>query len=194
MVLHKEKEGLRYLDKIIEFDELLEHGFPKDIDFVVQKGIKQRVDFSEINNSSVNTLRIIVQFEGALPKIRVAVLRIGRGGKDVDNSHQGGISVEINIKTGSLSDVAHAEHGGDKLYCHPDTGFRFRGTKIKAWDTICNEILEYSKAFPELEEFAWDVAVTDHGVQMIELNLEYGISHLQCCCGGMRQILNVYPI
>ena len=34
---------------------------------------------------------------------------------------------------------------------------------------------------------------TPNKIEMIELNLGYGIAHLQCTCGGMRRILDIYP-
>lgn len=165
----------------------------KDRQYILQKGLVQRSDISSINSSSVNTLRVITQWRNGKPFMGVAVMRIGRNGKEVDNSHQGGISVRVNIDNGQLYRAATAEHGGGIYLCHPDSGVVFENFKIEGWSDIKNTILSYVEKFPELEEIAWDVAITDNGVEIIELNLGYGLSHLQCCCGGMRRILNIYP-
>lgn len=161
--------------------------------YVVQEGIEQRKDFMQINASSVNTLRIITQYNGDSPKICACVMRIGRNGKDVDNSHQGGMSCTINLNDGTLSETATAEHGGGTFYEHPDSGFVFKGKRIVGWDEIKNAVLSYARNFPELKDLGWDIAITPDGVQVIEMNLGFGIAHLQVSCGGMRRKLNVYP-
>lgn len=162
--------------------------------YIVQEGIMQRDDFLQINSSSVNTLRIITQYNNAFPRICACVMRIGRNGKDVDNSAQGGLSCFVNLDNGTLNETATAEHGGGTYYEHPDSGFVFKGKRIESWTEIKNAVLAYARNFPELKELGWDIAVTLEGVQVIEMNLGYGIDHLQVSCGGMRRALNVYPM
>lgn len=161
--------------------------------YVIQEGITQRNDFQKINPSSVNTLRVITQHNGENPRISVCVMRIGRDGKDVDNSHQGGMSCQINLTDGTLNGTATAEHGGGTYFEHPDSGFIFKGKRIEGWEGIKSSVLSYACNFPELKEIGWDIAVTEKGITVLELNVNYGIDHLQCCCGGMRRKLNVYP-
>lgn len=166
----------------------------KDKEYVLQKGLIQRDDISSINSSSVNTLRVVTQWRNATPVIAVVVMRIGRDGKEVDNSHQGGISVRVDVNNGRLFREASAEHGGGHYVCHPDSKVVFENFQIKDWKQIKEKLISYVKMFPELEEIAWDVAITTDGIKIIEINLGYGLSHLQCCCGGMRRILNIYPV
>lgn len=161
--------------------------------YIVQCGIKQRDDISQINQSSVNTLRVVTQNINHKVKVCVCVMRMGRKGKKVDNSHQGGLSVQIDVNDGAFYSTATAEHGGGCFYCHPDSGFIFNGNRIDNWESIKSEIERCASLFPELKEIAWDVAITSSGIEMIELNLGYGIAHLQCTCGGMRRILSIYP-
>lgn len=161
--------------------------------YVIQKGIIQRNDINQINASSVNTLRIITQWQGNVPSMKVCVMRIGRNGKDLDNSHQGGLSIPVNVENGYLGNFATAEHGGGEYFKHPDSGFVFGGNRIEDWEGIKGKVISFARKIPELKEIAWDIAITPNGPMAIELNLGYGITHLQCCCGGMRRILNIYP-
>lgn len=165
----------------------------KNVTYIVQCGINQRDDINQINSSSVNTLRVVTQYADCKTKVCVCVMRMGRRGKKVDNSHQGGLSVQIDVNDGTFYPTATAEHGGSCFSSHPDSGFVFKDSKINGWNTIKSEIKRCASLFPELKEIAWDVAVTSSGIEMIELNLGYGIAHLQCTCGGMRRILDVYP-
>ena len=161
--------------------------------YIVQYGIHQRADINTINPTSVNTLRAITQWRNNRPTMPVCVMRIGRNGKDVDNSHQGGLSIQVDTQTGKLAEFCTSEHGGGKYYTHPDSSVIFNDFYIKEWDMINNSILDFAKKIPEIPEIAWDIAITDNGAEAIELNIGYGITHLQCCCGGLRRILNIYP-
>lgn len=161
--------------------------------YIIQKAINQRSDFSDINSSSVNTLRVITQNFNSNPKICACVMRIGRKGSCVDNSAQGGLSIKIDVTTGMMSDFAVGEHVEGVFYKHPDTGFVFKNFAIKDWDTIKSTLLDYVKKIPEIKEIAWDVAVVNNGIEIIEININYGIDHLQTSCGGMRRALSIYP-
>ena len=190
VVLKKQGDGFYLKDsRVVDLSSVLD----KSREYILQLGIKQRKDISQINASSVNTLRVVTQWRDGLPCISVCVMRIGRNNSDVDNSHQGGLSVQIDVETGKMYKSATAEHGGGLYYAHPDSGFIFDDFVIAEWEQICKDILVAAEKFKEIPEIAWDVAISDAGVVFIELNLGYGLTHLQCCCGGMRRKLGVYP-
>ncbi|MCD8091655.1 MAG: hypothetical protein LUF01_01950 [Bacteroides sp.] len=179
-------------DNLANLSDFLKRLKRNDI-YIIQEGIEQHNDFLKINASSVNTLRMITQWRDGRPALSACVLRIAKDGKFVDNSCQGGLSLTINEKTGAFHAIATAEHGGGHYTKHPNSGFIFKNGKVENWASIRSLIISYAKLFPELKEIGWDVAVTSHGIQIIELNLNYGLDLLQCCCGGMRRKLNVYP-
>ncbi|HEY5588262.1 MAG TPA: sugar-transfer associated ATP-grasp domain-containing protein [Candidatus Paceibacterota bacterium] len=162
-------------------------------DFVLQEGISQRIDIKKINPSSVNTLRVITQYFKNCYKISVVVLRIGRNNAFVDNSAQGGISVNLDIENGRFSKYAYTEHTNERFEKHPDTNFIFEGYVINDWDKIKLCILDFANKAFEFPEVAWDIAILDDKISVIEINTYYGIEHLQCCIGGMRRRLNVKP-
>ena len=96
-----------------EGNSLLVNGEKKDLmvfiqklpntTFILQKGIVQSRQMMEINPSSVNTLRVVVQKEGDLMKMKTCIIRMGRKGKEVDNSAQGGVSVKVDTQTGQVA-------------------------------------------------------------------------------------------
>lgn len=165
--------------------------------YVVQAGLCQREDISEINASSVNTLRVITQIRDGKNVMPVCVMRMGRNNSDVDNSAQGGLSVEIDTVTGAFAQSASGEHGTSgrlKYDAHPDSGFVFAGKSIRDWNFIKEQILSAAGKLPGLSDVAWDIAITEGGgISVVEINFYYGIDHLQCVCGGMRQRLGVFP-
>lgn len=161
--------------------------------FILQKGLIQSKQMMEINPSSVNTLRVVVQKEGQQMKMKTCIIRMGRQGKEVDNSAQGGISVKVDIETGNVAQTATAEHGGGILTCHPDTNKVFKDITINNWEQLKGEIEEIGTKLIDFRNIALDIAVTEEGAKLLEFNFRYGIEHQQCVLGGVRKVLNIYP-
>lgn len=182
-------------DGTIKCDNKPVKKLPIDINrnYIIQKALVQRPDIAAINSSSINTLRIVTQNFNSQPKICACVMRIGRNGSFVDNSAQGGLSIKIDVETGIMNDYAVGEHVDGYYYNHPDSGFVFKGYQIKGWESIKSSLLEYVTRIHGIPEIAWDVAVCKDGIEIIEMNINYGIDHLQTTCGGMRRALGIYP-
>lgn len=186
-----------------ESNSLLVNGEKKDLigfiqklpntTFILQKGIVQSQQMMNINPSSVNTLRVVVQKEGDLMKMKTCIIRMGRKGKEVDNSAQGGVSVKVDTQTGQVASTATAEHGGGVMSCHPDTGRSFGDITIKNWPDLKAQIEAIGTKLIDFKNIALDIAVTDEGAKLLEFNFRYGIEHQQCVLGGVRRLLDIYP-
>lgn len=164
-----------------------------DTTYIIQRGLVQRSDFAEINDSSLNTLRTIVKYETDNAKIVAMLLRIGRKGSDVDNSGQGGISVEVNHKEGSLAEFAGREHGGNLFSSHPDSGYVFKGAKFRDWKKIMSQTQDIVSRITGYKTIGWDIAVCEDKVYAIEMNMGWGIEHAQTIAGGFRRRMGIYP-
>lgn len=189
-VLHIKSGAFWCHDKEITRIEDLQ--LSKDIAYIVQRGIKQIPEIAQINSSSVNTLRVITQYGKESPVV-ACIMRIGRNGREVDNSNLGGLSVQVNFDTGEFIGPAISEHGGDILYKHPDSHYSFVGNGIPNWIKYKAEILNIINKLCFLNDVGWDIAISNDGCLAIEFNLNYGIDHLQCTCGGMRRLMSIYP-
>ena len=161
--------------------------------FILQKGIVQSQQMMDINPSSVNTLRVVVQKEGDLMKMKTCIIRMGRKGREVDNSAQGGVSVKVDTQTGQVAPTATAEHGGGVMSCHPDTGRSFGDITINNWPDLKTQIEAIGTKLIDFKNIALDIAVTDEGPKLLEFNFRYGIEHQQCVLGGVRRLLDIYP-
>ncbi len=163
------------------------------VTFILQKGIVQSKQMQDINPSSVNTLRVVVQPVGDVMRMKTCIIRMGRKGKEVDNSAQGGVSVKVDIKTGRVADTATAEHGGGILKTHPDTGKAFGDIVINNWNVLKDQIEGIGTKLIDFNNIALDIAVTEEGPKLLEFNFRYGLEHQQCVLGGVRRILDIYP-
>lgn len=159
--------------------------------YIVEENIVQSSQLSKINPSSVNTLRVVSQEEKGKMVIRTCILRMGRQGKEVDNSAQGGISIKVDIVNGEFANSATAEHGAGIIPNHPDTGYKFVGNRIQSWEVIKQQIEDIANKLIDFKDIALDIAITQKGAIIVEFNFRYGIEHQQCVIGGLRRILNI---
>lgn len=185
--------GNYYFNDRIVTAEIMKKELKKNCSYIFQEMVHQCDELNQIYPHSLNTLRVIThEFDTGI-KVCYCILRVGRGDKVVDNSAQGGISVNIKIDTGLFSDYAITEHGLEKFYSHPDTGFVFKGHGINNWKQVLEEISSIASMFSGYGAIGWDFAISQTGVQLIEMNIGYGIDHVQISSGGVRRILNIYP-
>lgn len=161
--------------------------------YILQKGIIQSEQMQDINPSSVNTLRVVVQPDGDKMRMKTCIIRMGRKDKEVDNSAQGGLSVKVDTLTGQVASTATAEHGGGIMTCHPDTGKQFGSIVINDWIDLRSQIEQIGTKLRDFNNIALDIAVTEEGPLLLEFNFRYGLEHQQCVLGGVRRVLDIYP-
>ena len=160
--------------------------------FIVQEGLSQHEELSIIYPNAVNTYRIITECKNGDARILYCVIRLGSGGRQIDNASAGGIFVRVNLETGELYDTAQAF---DQSTCtaHPDSGFVFKGTLMKTWQVVRPFTLAAARKFREIRFLGWDIAVTKNGPAVIEFNNKPDFAGIQDSYGGIRDDLNIHP-
>lgn len=155
-------------------------------EFIFQEGVQQIDSISKIYPSSVNTLRVetFIDNQGT-SHILGAVLRLGSGGKYIDNVSSGGFFVPIEMKNGTLKKkgVRAMIHGGEEIFEHPDTGFVFEKFKIPFFDECKELAVKLATHFPN-RIAGWDLAITEEGPVVIEGNNQPGITIGELSYGG----------
>ena len=111
--------------------------------------------------------------------IVAAAARFGRMGGYVDNTAQGGMAVNINICTGELFDFGMREYDLKKYFVHPDTKCVFSHTKVPYWEDIKDLIHRVSIIMPQLKMIGWDIALTEQGPIIVEMNTGTGVYSVQ---------------
>ena len=129
----------------------------------------------EIYPDSVNTIRVTVfKRDGRTPVIGNAYMRIGSSRTGfVDNLAAGGICAAVDIETGRYGNakILDGVNQGNLVPCplHPDTGVAIEGV-LPNWELAKEQILGIAAAIPQLEYFGFDVAITEHGIKLPEIN------------------------
>ncbi len=136
--------------------------------------VKQTKQFADFNASSVNTIRFMTTLlpDGSA-KIIATFLKIGRKGNCVDNAGNGGnIDAAVDHKTGRV--YYAIQFGGWRnskdIDLHPDNGRQLNGVCIENWDSITQFVIRCQQAFPYCKAAGWDIAITDEGPVVIEVN------------------------
>lgn len=162
--------GVVFVSEKLNRESLSELSKKFSSDFVFQEIIKQHKSLSQINQSSVNTIRLMtLNYRGEVTKLS-AVLRMGIDGKRVDNMVSGGVNCAIR-DDGSLVNKLYNSIG--KLFIgHPNSG-SVEDKKIINFEVIVNMALTAHKQLPYMGLISWDFAIDENGEPiLIEFNLK----------------------
>ncbi|WP_326540122.1 sugar-transfer associated ATP-grasp domain-containing protein [Pseudorhodoferax sp.] len=141
--------------------------------YLLEEHLTQHPDLADINPSSLNTLRMWVFDDGQSISTKAAMLRVGRAGRQTDNTSGGGIPCPIDIESGRITfvvDIANAPDTEYLLSHHPDTGAPLGGRQIPHWQACRQLAAQALAAFPHMRLAGLDIAVTVDGPKVIELN------------------------
>lgn len=138
--------------------------------FVIQELVKQHPDLIKLNESSLNTFRVMTYICDGRIFLCPLALRMGRSGADRDNIHYGGLSIGVN-QNGTLKKCAFTEYG-EKFYAHPDSQVIFENYRIFGInDRIKVVAKELHEQLPYLGILSWDLSIdADGNVVLIEVN------------------------
>lgn len=139
-----------------------------------EEKIVQTQQISKINSSSVNTVRFMTAlYPGKDVKVFATFLKIGREGADVDNAGGGGnIDCGINTEIGQCYNTLQFNSFDNIIPVtnHPDSGTLIENIVIDNWSEIVEKVKGFQAKIPYLKTIGWDIALTDHGPVVVEIN------------------------
>lgn len=141
---------------------------------IFESVVHQTKQFAYFNETSVNTVRFMTTlYPDGTAKIIATFVKIGSPGRCVDNAGDGGnIDACIDVETGEIK-YAVLFNGWRKIIeidKHPDSGCQLKGVVIDNWQSIKEEVKRFQQAFPYCKAAGWDIAITDDGPVVIEIN------------------------
>lgn len=141
---------------------------------IFESVIHQTKQFAAFNESSVNTVRFMTTlYPDGSARVIATFIKIGRAGKCVDNAGSGGnVDVCVDVETGEIKYAIQFDgwHKTKEIECHPDNGTQLNGVYIDNWQSIKEEVIKFQQAFPYCKASGWDIAITDNGPVVIEVN------------------------
>ena len=161
-------KGVKVIDlaKVLDIDTLFSDML-KQGKWIVEELLYSDLAISQLNPSSLNTVRIPSFINKSGFTIFKPVLRIGR---KVDNANSGGIIVTIDAKSGVvLTDGVDMK--GRKYKQHPDSNILLKGFQIPQWNELVLLVERiHTTIMPNYPYIGWDFALTQNGWVLIEGN------------------------
>lgn len=139
--------------------------------FNIQELITNSKSLASLHPSSLNTLRITTYiWKGDIYHFPLLV-RIGRGGNNMDNAHMGGMFVGLD-DYGIIKNCAFTEFQ-ERYYIHPDTKIKFDGYKIDETPQVIETVERLHQTIPQIGMISWDATIDDKSnVIIVEINTQ----------------------
>ena len=178
-----------YINRVKCSREDVEKLFSETDDYLIEDYCEQSDFENALFPYSVNTIRIVTvaHKDGTIEPI-VALHRVGVDEtKCVDNACAGGLYAQIDIDNGTLSAAySRAVDSIGKSYInHPVTNAQIKGAVVPDWRNILDQVtmLHNKIRFTKLGFIAWDIALTNDGIKIIEANASCGMIFVQTFSG-----------
>ncbi len=149
---------------------------------IIESRIVQHSDIDMLSPFGLADVRLILcRHEPVLAMIRLAT----KASNGTANLHQGAIGVGVNIHTGITQ---HASFKGEAVQVHPDSEAPLVNVKIPYWVDILQTGEKVARSVP-LKYIGVDIAVSESGPRLLEINARPGIEIQNANQQGMRAIL-----
>ncbi len=149
--------------------------------YLFMECIVNHAELRAIWPDALNTIRILFGNCDGNPVVMRSFMRFGNSkSKGVDNASSGGIEAVVNVHTGeSFYAFKKNEKGyAEPITNHPDSGAKLL-FKIPKWDEVIAELKKICLSYPQLSYLGFDIAVTDDGFKIIEINSLSGLEYVQ---------------
>ncbi len=165
--------------------------------WIIQDVIQAHAVIRSINDSALNTTRIVTIMNGLEPVYLTGFQSFATGNQKIDNWGKGAVYVGIDPEKNKLKAFGYfhpANFSGTITMTHPDSGIRFSDYTIPFLDEAVKICLYAHKFFFNHFVIGWDVIITDNGPMILEANEKPGMNAVQCLDGGLRKKIKDYYV
>jgi len=160
---------------------------------IVQECIEQHKYLNQVSKS-INTVRFVTALDKSEQVVELgAYMRFGSCSSLIDNLSKGGLAVKIDIEKGCL--VCPGQNIAGKSFSeHPDSGVLFKDFAIPYWDQVRSLASTVQKKMNYHRILGMDIAITDSGPVIIEINSIYDNVGLEGICGPLFSRKDIYEL
>lgn len=140
--------------------------------YLFQELLRPDERLERVCGSAVSTVRFMVLLDDRSPHLFRASWKIPVGTNVADNYWRpGNLLAALNIETGIVQRVVRGLGAGQQHFDrHPDTDHMLVGWTFPDWDQVRDLARTCACVFPGVAIQSWDIALTDRGPVVIELN------------------------
>jgi len=160
--------------------------------YIFQELLRTHADIGETCGDRLTSVRLVVLIGARGPKILSAVWRVPTGTNVTDNfsvGTTGNLIAGVDATTGAIGKMFQGVGWENRpVERHPDTGGDFSGVRLPEWRETAALCIDCAGHFPDLRLQHWDIALTDRGPVILELNVEGGLRTHQIVATGPAQL------
>jgi hypothetical protein len=131
----------------------------------------------------ISSVRLCTVHDGHAVHVFKAILKVNRGDSDNDDFWDGALGnavAAVDVGSGRLIRAVSGAPDQETLNPqHPRTGHPIVGFEIPCWDELVRLAVDAHRALPTMVCPHWDIAVTDRGPVILEINSFGSVSFLQ---------------
>jgi Sugar-transfer associated ATP-grasp len=140
--------------------------------YVIQRRLASAPELAALFGPRLWSARLRALVTPAEPLIHRAVAKIATGDNPADNFWRAGNMIgAIDASSGRITRVVRGTGMDQRANeSHPDTGCPMVGTMIPDWAAVTKSVREAATLFPGIRTQSWDVALSDRGPVLLEVN------------------------
>jgi hypothetical protein len=154
--------------------------------YLVQRRLRPTPALATLFGPRLWSVRVFVIYGAVGSRIHRATAKIATGSNPADNYWRpGNMLGAIDLNSGQIVRVvrgAGAELQIDDV--HPDTGQPIVGAQISEWNRVIEIVLAAAPIFAGIHSQSWDVALTEQGPVLLELNFGGDLNLTQLATGN----------
>lgn len=156
--------------------------FRQDMGYLFQQVVRPHADVVALTGSrATSSIRVVIVQDDGYQEIVAAVWKLIRGTNISDtriDDALGHVHAPVDLRTGRLG-AARKDYEEDSYPIHPDTGIAIEGFQVPYWEEAVATCLRAASIFPMLHIQHWDLAITESGPCLLEINDIGAIEFLQ---------------
>jgi len=161
-----------------QIEQFAEHGY------LFQTRLNPHPEIAQVVGNRISTVRMFVLVDEKGPALLRAAWKIAGADTVADNFWRAGNMLGgVDVETGDVTRVLmRTVEGTQEVDEHPVTGTKFAGLKFPEWDAMRELVYRGAAAVPSCHLQGWDVALTENGPVLIELEGDGGDAIMEQLC------------
>ena len=139
---------------------------------LIQRRLKPDAELAERFGNRLWSVRLFILLSADGPKITRAVCKIPAAGSMADNFWRtGNMIAAVELESGRMTRAVRGT--GQEMevdFVHPQTAQPIVGAQVPGWNAVIRMAEQAASMFPGVRTQSWDVALTDRGPVLLELN------------------------
>ena len=155
--------------------------------FLFQELVRQHPDLERVAPGGVSGLRLVVLVGDSGPRVIHAIWKVKRTNQLTDHfsaGATGNLLADVDPDSGEVRRVLSALGLKQVLvHEHPDSGACLDGITMPGWSLLLETMSRAALAFPGIPLQSWDVAITEEGILLLEMNYDGDMNLIQTATG-----------